>query len=98
MSEPRTAAAARFRLAQRGGVPPLHVMRVIDAVVARRAAGRFVIDLSAGQPSTPAPAAVRAAADAGCEWLHVDYEPHLTTFYLYACGFTPTDAGLLKLR
>jgi len=37
-------------------------MRVIDAVVARRAAGLPVFDLSAGQPSTPAPAAVRAAA------------------------------------
>src|SRR6059058_789723 len=37
-------------------------MRVIDAVVARRAAGLPVIDMSAGQPSTPAPAQVRAAA------------------------------------
>jgi len=37
-------------------------MRVIDAVVALRAAGRDVIDLSAGQPSTPAPAPVLAAA------------------------------------
>lgn len=43
-------------------VPPFHVMRVIDAVVARRQAGFPVIDLSAGQPSTPAPAAVRAYA------------------------------------
>jgi aspartate/methionine/tyrosine aminotransferase len=37
-------------------------MRVIDAVVARREAGLPVIDLSAGQPSTAAPAPVRAAA------------------------------------
>jgi aspartate/methionine/tyrosine aminotransferase len=50
------------RLARRGGVPPFHVMRVIDAVVAMRTAGRDVIDLSAGQPSTPAPATVLAAA------------------------------------
>ena len=49
-------------MSRRGGVPPFHVMRVIDAVVARRQAGQFVIDLSAGQPSTAAPAAVRAAA------------------------------------
>ncbi|GAB2558816.1 GNAT family N-acetyltransferase [Kribbella endophytica] len=45
---------------------------------------------------------VARAADesraAGCEWLHVDYEPHLESFYLDACGFTPTEAGLLKLR
>jgi aspartate/methionine/tyrosine aminotransferase len=50
------------RIAARGGVPPFHVMRVIDAVVARRSAGLPVIDLSAGQPSTPAPAPVRTAA------------------------------------
>src|SRR4051812_21754442 len=37
-------------------------MRVIDAVVELRAAGRDVIDLSAGQPSTPAPATVLATA------------------------------------
>jgi aspartate/methionine/tyrosine aminotransferase len=49
-------------LSARSGVEPFHVMRVIDAVVARRAAGLPVIDLSAGQPSTPAPASVRAAA------------------------------------
>ena len=45
---------------------------------------------------------VARAADearaAGCEWLHVDYEPHLASFYLESCGFRPTDAGLLKLR
>lgn len=50
------------RIAARGGVPPFHVMRVIDAVVERRRAGLPVLDLSAGQPSTPAPAAVREAA------------------------------------
>jgi aspartate/methionine/tyrosine aminotransferase len=50
------------RVAARGGVPPFHVMRVIDAVVARREAGLPVVDLSAGQPSTPAPRAVREAA------------------------------------
>jgi aspartate/methionine/tyrosine aminotransferase len=51
-----------LRAAIRANVPPFHVMRVIDAVVARRAAGLHVVDLSAGQPSTSAPAAVRAAA------------------------------------
>lgn len=43
---------------------------------------------------------VRAAASAaqarGVEWLHVDYEPHLASFYR-ACGFAPTQAGLLWL-
>jgi hypothetical protein len=37
--------------------------------------------------------AVRHAQAAGCEWLHVDFEPHLTTFYLDACGFQSTPAG-----
>jgi GNAT superfamily N-acetyltransferase len=37
---------------------------------------------------------VRAA---GCEWLHVDFEPHLAGFYARA-GFAPTDAGLLRLH
>jgi aspartate/methionine/tyrosine aminotransferase len=43
-------------------VPPFHVMRVIDAVVVRRAAGLPVVDMSAGQPSTQAPSPVRTAA------------------------------------
>ncbi len=38
------------------------------------------------------------AKDAGCEWLHVDLEPHLRAFYFDACGFRPTDAGLIALR
>lgn len=50
------------RVAARGAVPPFHVMRVVDAVVSRRASGLPVVDLSAGQPSTPAPGPVRAAA------------------------------------
>ena len=41
--------------------------------------------------------ATRAARDAGCEWLHVDFEEHLRDFYLGACGFRPTDAGVLEL-
>ena len=45
---------------------------------------------------------VRRAADdtaaAGCTWLHVDFEPHLTGFYLDRCGFQPTAAGLLRLK
>ena len=41
-------------------------------------------------------AALRAHA-AGCEWLHVDFEPHLAPFYFGACGFRPTEAGLIHL-
>ena len=38
------------------------------------------------------------AADAGCEWLHVDFEDELKPFYFDACGFTPTNAGLIALQ
>ena len=37
------------------------------------------------------------SANAGCEWLHVDFEHHLRSFYFDACGFGPTNAGLIKL-
>jgi GNAT superfamily N-acetyltransferase len=43
-------------------------------------------------------AAVDGAAEAGCEWLHGDWESHLDRFYTDACGFTPTSAGLRSLR
>ena len=34
----------------------------------------------------------------GCDWLHVDFEDQLKPFYLDACGFTPTNGGLIALR
>ncbi len=41
--------------------------------------------------------AATAAQDAGCEWLHVDFTADLAPFYLDACGFAPTAAGLVHL-
>jgi len=41
--------------------------------------------------------AVAEARAAGCEWLFVDFEAELRTFYLEACGFRPTAAGLIHL-
>ena len=38
-----------------------------------------------------------AARDAGCEYLHVDFEDDLKPFYFDACGFTPTNGGLIAL-
>lgn len=63
---------------------------VLDTVVAsdRRRAG-----VGAG---LVAEAAQRSRA-AGCEWLHVDFEEELRSFYVTACGFTPTAAGLIPL-
>jgi GNAT superfamily N-acetyltransferase len=37
------------------------------------------------------------AREAGCEWLHVDFDPELSAFYVEACGFRPTSAGLIAL-
>ncbi|MFI6692026.1 GNAT family N-acetyltransferase [Streptomyces sp. NPDC050433] len=41
--------------------------------------------------------AAREARAAGCEWLHVDFEDDLRAFYFDACGFQPTNAGLIAL-
>lgn len=41
--------------------------------------------------------AIAEAQAAGCEWLFVDFEPGLTTFYIDACGFRNTTAGLVHL-
>jgi GNAT superfamily N-acetyltransferase len=38
------------------------------------------------------------AAAAGCEWLHVDFDDDLRAFYFEACGFRPTNAGLIALQ
>ena len=42
--------------------------------------------------------AVTHAREAGCEWLHVDFDEALGPFYFDACGFRPTTAGLVHLR
>jgi aspartate/methionine/tyrosine aminotransferase len=71
MTVPAAAISAR------GRVPAFQVMRVIDAVEARRAAGHRVLDLSAGQPSTPAPEPVRRAATAALQTDRIGYTPSL---------------------
>ena len=40
--------------------------------------------------------AIEIARDRGATWMHVDYEPHLDSFYK-SCGFRDTTAGVLKL-
>jgi len=51
-----------------------------------------------GQASAIVKEAVKQARAAGCEWLHVDFEPQLGDFYLAHCGFCKTDAGIMALR
>ena len=62
-----------------------------DTAVALRARGR-------GIGTRLIETAREHAAAAGCEWLHVDFDDHLRSFYFDACGFTPTNAGLVRLR
>jgi GNAT superfamily N-acetyltransferase len=63
---------------------------VLDPVVAARVQRR-------GGGSELIAVAVREARAAKCSWLHVDFEEHLRAFYFDACGFTPTNAGLIAL-
>jgi hypothetical protein len=42
--------------------------------------------------------AAKQSRVAGCEWLHVDFDDHLRHFYFGACGFRPTNAGLIALQ
>jgi GNAT superfamily N-acetyltransferase len=41
--------------------------------------------------------ACHRAKEAGCQWLHADYEDDLRHFYEDVCGFAPTHAGLIAL-
>ena len=63
---------------------------ILDTLVAggarRRGIGTQLVELAATEART-----------AGCEWLHVDFEDELSTFYFEACGFKPTPAGLIEL-
>jgi GNAT superfamily N-acetyltransferase len=63
---------------------------ILDTVVAARARHHGIGTGLIG-------VAVRHARAAGCEWLHVDFEEHLSGFYFEACGFTATKAGLIAL-
>lgn len=63
---------------------------ILDTVVAvrarRRGVGAALLDV-----------AVRESRVAGCKWLHVDFTDDLRAFYYDACGFGPTNAGLIAL-
>jgi GNAT superfamily N-acetyltransferase len=63
---------------------------LLDTLVAARARRRGV------GTALVAVATDRSRA-AGCEWLHVDFDDHLRPFYFDACGFRPTNAGLIAL-
>ena len=58
----------------------------VDPAYRRRGVGRELVRMASV-----------ASREAGCEWLHVDYEPELAPFY-EACGFAPAAAGVMRLR
>jgi GNAT superfamily N-acetyltransferase len=63
---------------------------LLDTVVARAYRGR-------GTGTALVEAAVVGASEAGCAWVHADWDADLDRFYTDACGFTPTSAGLREL-
>jgi len=69
-----------------GGAHAFLLDTAVDPQWRHRSIGRRLVEAAAAD-----------AAAAGCDWLHVDFEPHLEEFYLSRCGFTPTRAGLLRL-
>ena len=69
-----------------GGTHAFLLDTVVNPAHQRRGIGRHLVQTL-----------VQEVADAGCEWLHVDYEPHLSPFYREACGFETTYAGLMRL-
>lgn len=67
---------------RRGGVEPFHVMEVLKAVAERRRTHDDVILLCVGQPSTPAPAPVLAAAEAALRSDNLGYTEAVGTLAL----------------
>jgi GNAT superfamily N-acetyltransferase len=70
-----------------GGVHAFLLDTLVAGTHARQGIGTRLVQVATG-----------AAKGTGCEWLHVDFEDHLRTFYLEACGFEPTNAGLIALK
>ena len=71
-----------LRASRRGLVPPFIAMDVLRAATEREAAGADVIHLEVGQPGTPAPEAVRAAARRALDDARIGYTDALGTVAL----------------
>jgi GNAT superfamily N-acetyltransferase len=72
-------------LAWDGGIHAFLLDTTVHPAFQRRGIGRELV-LRAAQ----------VARERGIAWLHVDYEPHLESFYR-GCGFRHTEAGLMRL-
>jgi len=73
-------------VARDGGIHALVLDTMVAAKVGRRGVDRRLVA-----------AAVAGARAAGCEWARVDSEDRLRDFAFEACGFTPTNDGLIAL-
>lgn len=69
-----------------GGVHAFILDTIVAAKVSRQGIGTQLVAIATAEART-----------AGCGWLHVDFEDQLRGFYFDACGFTPTNAGLIAL-
>ena len=57
-----SSSPSRLQVAQRASVPPFHVMDLLARAAERQRSHGDLVNLVAGQPSTPAPSPVREAA------------------------------------
>jgi hypothetical protein len=69
-----------------GGIHAFILDTIVSARRARQGIGTGLVAVAAAE-----------ARAAGCQWLHVDFDDKLRPFYLGACGFTLTPAGLMAL-
>ena len=69
-----------------GGIHAFLLDTVVVTRLRHQGVGSGLVEVAAGE-----------ARVAGCEWLHVDFEDDLRGFYLEACGFRATNAGLIAL-
>jgi GNAT superfamily N-acetyltransferase len=74
------------RLAWDGGIHAFLLEPTVLPEYRRRGVGRTLVER-----------VVSVARERGLMWVHVDFQPELREFYS-ACGFAPTDAGLIQLR
>ena len=79
---------ARLTVAARADIPPFHVMDVWKAAGERARSHGDLVNLSAGQPSTPAPGPVRAAA--------ADALANQVLGYTEALGIPPLRAAIAR--
>jgi aspartate/methionine/tyrosine aminotransferase len=66
---------SRLQVARRAAVPPFHVMDLLSRAAERQRGHGDLVNLVAGQPSTPAPAPVREAAKAAIDSHVLGYTP-----------------------